>query len=76
MILSRAFQGTLRVDEKRNCLIANGNVIQVIYANSPDEIDYTEYGIDDALIIDNTGKWRDEEGLGLHLKSKGPVRCC
>ena len=66
-----AFQGTLRVDEKRNCLIANGNVIQVIYANSPDEIDYTEYGIDDALIIDNTGKWRDEEGLGLHLKSKG-----
>lgn len=66
-----AFQGTLRVDEKRNCLIANGNVIQVISANSPDEIDYTEYGIDDALIIDNTGKWRDEEGLGLHLKSKG-----
>ena len=66
-----AFQGTLRVDEKRKCLVANGNVIQVIYANSPDEIDYTEYGIDDALIIDNTGKWRDEEGLGLHLKSKG-----
>ena len=66
-----AFQGTLRVDEKRNCLIANGNVIQVIYANSPNEIDYTEYGIEDALIIDNTGKWRDEEGLGLHLKSKG-----
>ena len=59
-----AFQGTLRVDEKRNCLIANGNVIQVIYANSPDKIDYTEYGIEDALIIDNTGKWRDEEGLG------------
>ena len=66
-----AFQGTLRVDEKRNCLIANGNVIQVIYANSPDKIDYTEYGIEDALIIDNTGKWRDEEGLGLHLKSRG-----
>ncbi len=66
-----AFQGTLRVDEDNNCLIANGNVIQVIYANSPEEIDYTKYGIDDALIIDNTGKWRDEEGLGLHLKSKG-----
>lgn len=66
-----AFQGTLRVDEDNKCLIANGNVIQVIYANSPEEIDYTKYGIDDALIIDNTGKWRDEEGLGLHLKSKG-----
>ncbi len=66
-----AFQGTLRVDEENKCLIANGNVIQVIYANSPEEIDYTQYGIDDALIIDNTGKWRDEAGLGLHLQSKG-----
>ncbi len=66
-----AFQGTLRVDEEDNCLIANGNVIHVIYANSPAEIDYTRYGIDNALIIDNTGKWRDREGLGLHLRSKG-----
>ena len=66
-----AFQGTLRVDEETNCLIANGNVLQVIYANSPDEIDYTAYGINDALIIDNTGMWRDREGLRLHLKAKG-----
>ena len=66
-----AFQGTLRVDEENNALIANGNVIKVIYANAPDEIDYTRYGINDALIIDNTGKWRDEAGLSLHLKSKG-----
>lgn len=69
-----AFQGTLRVDEENKCLIANGNVIQVIYANTPEEIDYTSYGISDALIIDNTGKWRDEEGLGLHLKSKGAAK--
>lgn len=66
-----AFQGTLRIDDENNCLIMNGNVVQVIYANGPEEIDYTAHGIDDALIIDNTGKWRDEEGLGLHLKSKG-----
>ncbi len=66
-----AFQGTLRVDEENNCLIANGNVLKVIYANSPEEIDYTKYGIDDALIIDNTGKWRDEAGLSLHLQSNG-----
>lgn len=65
------FQGTVRIDEKNNCLICNGNVVQIIYANNPDEIDYTHYGINDALIIDNTGKWRDEEGLSLHLKSKG-----
>jgi len=61
----------LRVDQENGCLIANGNVIKVIYANSPEEIDYTAHDINDALIIDNTGKWRDEEGLSLHLKSKG-----
>ena len=69
-----AFQGTVRVDEENNCLIANGNVIKVIQAHSPDEIDYTKYDIDEALIIDNTGKWRDEEGLGLHLKANGASR--
>ncbi len=66
-----AFQGTLRIDEANNALIANGNVIKVIYANAPDEVDYTAHGIDDALIIDNTGKWRDAEGLSLHLRAKG-----
>ena len=69
-----AFQGTLRVDAENNCLIANGNVIQVIYAKSPEEVDYTKYGISDALVIDNTGMWRDEEGLSLHLKSKGAAK--
>ncbi len=69
-----AFQGTLRVDEESKCLIANGNVIQVIYANSPEEVNYNDYDIDDALIIDNTGNWRDEEGLSLHLKSKGAAK--
>jgi glyceraldehyde 3-phosphate dehydrogenase len=65
------FQGTLRVDEENSCLIANGNVIKVIYAPSPDKVDYTEYGINNAVIIDNTGVWRDEAGLSEHLKSKG-----
>lgn len=69
-----AFQGTVRIDEDNNCLIANGNVIHIIYANGPDDIDYTQYGIHDALIIDNTGKWRDEAGLSLHLKSKGAAK--
>jgi len=53
------FQGTVRIDEENNCLICNGNKVQFIYASNPDEIDYTQYGIDDALIIDNTGSWRD-----------------
>ena len=66
-----AFDGTIRVDEERQCFVANGNEVRVIYADSPDSIDYTEYGIDNAIVVDNTGVWRDEEGLSLHLKSKG-----
>ena len=66
-----AFEGTIRVDEDRQMFVANGNEIQVIYADSPDSIDYTAYGIQDAIIIDNTGVWRDEEGLSRHLQSKG-----
>jgi glyceraldehyde 3-phosphate dehydrogenase len=66
-----AFEGTIRVDEERNTFVANGNEIHVIYASSPDSIDYTAYGIEDAIIVDNTGAWRDEEGLSQHLKSKG-----
>ena len=65
------FRGTIRVDEERQSFVANGNEIKVIYASSPDEIDYTQYGIHNAIVIDNTGMWRDEEGLGQHLKSKG-----
>ena len=65
------FDGTIRVDEERCAFVANGNEIRVIYANEPDKIDYTQYGINNALIIDNTGKWRDKDGLGLHLKAKG-----
>lgn len=65
------FNGSVEVDEENNAIIANGTYIQVIYANSPDEVDYTKYGIDDALVVDNTGIWKDEDGLGLHLKSNG-----
>lgn len=65
------YSGSITIDEENNSIIANGNVIKLIYANSPDEIDYTEHGINNALVIDNTGIWSDEEGLGQHLKSKG-----
>lgn len=69
-----SFQGTLRVDEPNNCIIANGNVIRVIYSNDPAQVDYESYGIHDAIVIDNTGAWRDEKGLSQHLKSKGAAR--
>ncbi len=54
-----SFEGTIRVDEENSQIIANGNVIPFIYSDGPDTLDYTEYDIHDALVIDNTGKWRD-----------------
>ena len=69
-----SFQGTIRVDEENECIIANGNVIRVIYAEGPDKVDYTAFGISNAIVIDNTGAWSDEEGLSQHLKSEGASR--
>jgi len=66
-----SFQGTLRVDEENNAIIANGNVIHVIYASHPSEVDYEKYGIRNAIVIDNTGAWRDEESLAEHVKPNG-----
>ncbi|MEU5839892.1 glyceraldehyde-3-phosphate dehydrogenase [Streptomyces diacarni] len=62
------FQGTITVDEANNTLVANGNEIKVIYSDDPTSVDYTDYGINDAVLIDNTGRWRDREGLSKHLR--------
>ncbi|GGW15668.1 glyceraldehyde-3-phosphate dehydrogenase [Streptomyces capoamus] len=62
------FQGTITVDEDSSTIVANGNAVKVIYADDPSHVDYTEYGIRDAILIDNTGKWRDREGLSKHLR--------
>jgi len=68
------FQGTIRVDEERQSFVANGNEVQVIYADAPEDIDYTAYGIDRCIVVDNTGAWRDREGLSRHLKAKGVAK--
>ncbi len=69
-----SFRGTLSVDEENGYIIANGVKIKVIYSNSPSEIDYTQYGIKNAIVVDNTGKWRDAEGLSQHLQCPGVGR--
>ncbi len=66
-----AFDGTISIDKENNIIWANGTPIQVIYSSDPATVDYTAYDINDAIVIDNTGRWRDREGLGQHLKSKG-----
>ncbi|MCX2523700.1 glyceraldehyde-3-phosphate dehydrogenase [Larsenimonas rhizosphaerae] len=68
------FQGTIALDEDSNALIVNGHRVQVIYADSPSSIDYTDYGINDAIVVDNTGKWRDRDGLAQHLEARGVAK--
>jgi glyceraldehyde 3-phosphate dehydrogenase len=68
------FQGTIRVDKERQSFVANGNEVKVIYADAPEDIDYTAYGIDRCIVVDNTGAWRDRGGLSRHLKAKGVAK--
>ncbi|USH04680.1 glyceraldehyde-3-phosphate dehydrogenase [Grimontia kaedaensis] len=65
------FNGSILVDHARNALIVNGNYIQIIYANHPSEVDYEAHGIKNAVVVDNTGMWRDVDGLSNHLTAKG-----
>ena len=65
------FHGSISVDHENNTLIANGHMIHLLYASAPDQLDYTKYGIEDAILIDNTGGWRDEAGLSKHLAAPG-----
>lgn len=65
------FMGTVAVDSKNSALVINGTTVHVISADTPEEIDYSKFGISDALIIDNTGAFRDKTQLSRHLKAKG-----
>mgnify|MGYP000197203423 CR=1 FL=1 len=65
------FWGMVDVLEDDNAICANGHHAKVIYAGHPSEVDYTAHGIDNAIICDNTGIWRDEDGLRGHLSAKG-----
>jgi len=65
------FAGTVNVDIENKALIINGMTVYMIVANSPEDIDYMQYGIHNALVIDNTGAFRDKEALSRHLASKG-----
>ena len=63
------FDGTVRVDEEKSTLVINGNPVKIIYASSPAEVNYSDYDIKNPLVIDNTGVWRDVDGLSKHIES-------
>jgi glyceraldehyde 3-phosphate dehydrogenase len=66
-----SFPGTIIEDFEKKALIINGHTVFMIDSKNPEDIDYTAYGIKDALVIDNTGIYRNREELSRHLKAKG-----
>jgi glyceraldehyde 3-phosphate dehydrogenase len=65
------FRGNVLEDPMNNSIYLNGHIIKMLETAKPEEIDYTAFGIENALLIDNTGIIRDREGLSKHLKAKG-----
>jgi glyceraldehyde 3-phosphate dehydrogenase len=64
------FPGTVIEDLENKALIINGHTVHMIDAKNPEDVDYTAYGIDNALVIDNTGVFRDESRIKSSLASK------
>lgn len=69
-----AFKGSVEVDLENQSIIINGQIVKMISANAPEDIDYTAHGINNALIIDNTGAFTTRDALARHLQSKGSSR--
>ncbi|MBP7808022.1 MAG: glyceraldehyde-3-phosphate dehydrogenase [Bacteroidia bacterium] len=65
------FPGTVIEDLVNKALIINGHTVHMIDSKNPEDVDYTKYGINDALLIDNTGVFRDDKELSRHLQAKG-----
>lgn len=65
------YDGLVKVDEANQALIINGSTVKIIYASDPETVDYQAHGINNALLVDNTGRWRDRDGLSVHLNRPG-----
>ena len=65
------FPGTVITDLENKALIINGHSVKLVKASNPEEVDYTKYEINNALLIDNTGVYRDKKTLSRHLKAAG-----
>lgn len=65
------FKGNIEIDEEKMTLVINGQRIKMINSANPEDINYKQYGIKDALLLDNTGVFRDRTALTRHLKANG-----
>jgi len=65
------FNAMIEIDPDNNKMIIDGQEVLFIQSGNPEDVDYTSYGINNALVIDNTGAFRDKDALGRHLKANG-----
>ena len=65
------FKGVIDVNLDNQSIIINGQEIKFIDGGNPEDINYKEHGINNALLIDNTGAFTSKEALSRHLKAKG-----
>ncbi|MBK9271886.1 MAG: glyceraldehyde-3-phosphate dehydrogenase [Saprospiraceae bacterium] len=63
-----SFHGTIEIFPEESVVEINGNRIHMIFAQDPSEINYEDYGIQKAILIDNTGMWDTREKLSAHLR--------
>ena len=50
------FGGVVVPDPENNAININGHTVKMISAKTPSEIDYNTYGIDNAIIVDNSAE--------------------
>ncbi len=65
------FRGNVIEDFENKSITINGHIVKMLEGSNPEDIDYEAEGIHNALLIDNTGIFKDREGLGRHLNAKG-----
>lgn len=68
------FMGTVVVDYEKDALIINGTAVRFISADSLKNIDYTNFDISEALIIDNSVSFSSKAALTKHLSTKGVAK--
>ena len=55
------FRGVAIEDTDEQTIYINGHKVLMLATNNPEDIDYTRYDIHNAILIDNTGIYRDRE---------------
>ena len=65
------FAGSIEEDLENKQLVINGQQVLMLGTKDAGTMDYEAYGISNALMIDNTGIYKDKEALQIHMRANG-----